>query len=179
MRRRSGFGWLDLLLGIGLICLGILALVQPDWALTTLVVAYGIAAVVMGVTDILLFIRVERYTGLDPILSLISGVLSVMTGLMLVVYPHAGVLMLTVLFPIWFIAHVISRLMHLPQIRVVAGNGIYYLSLIIHIIGLILGIVMLFNPILTVTALRSLVGVYLLLLGIDSIVLAVSRMGMQ
>ena len=108
MRRRSGFGWLDLLLGIGLICLGILALVQPDWALTTLVVAYGIAAVVMGVTDILLFIRVERYTGLGPILSLISGVLSVMTGLMLVVYPHAGVLMLTVLFPIWFIAHVIS-----------------------------------------------------------------------
>ena len=66
MRRRSGFGWLDLTLGIGLICLGILALVQPDWALTTLVVAYGIAAVVMGVTDILLFIRVERYTGWAP-----------------------------------------------------------------------------------------------------------------
>lgn len=100
MRRRSGFGWLELAIGILLILLGALAFLRPDLALNSLVFAYGVAAVVMGIADIILYIEVERYTGFGPILSLIAGVLSVMSGVMLAVYPRTGVLVLTVLFPI-------------------------------------------------------------------------------
>ena len=177
MTRRSGFGWLELIIGIVLIALGVLAFAKPDLALTGLVFAYGISAVIMGVADIILFIQVERYTGFGPMLSLISGVLSVMTGLMLVVYPGTGVLVLTVLFPIWFIAPGISRLAHLGHIRFVAGKGIYYFTLIINLMGLVLGILMLFNPLFTLTTIRYLASAYLILLGIDSVVMAVSRMG--
>ena len=99
MRRRSGFGWLELAIGIILIALGILVFLKPDLALTGMVFAYGIAAVVMGIADIVLFIEFQRYTGFGPILALVSGVLSVMSGLMLVVYPGTGALVLTVLFP--------------------------------------------------------------------------------
>lgn len=177
MTKRSGFGWLELVIGIVLIGLGILAFAKPDQALTGLVFAYGIAAVIMGVADIILFIEVERYTGFGPILSLISGVLSVMVGLMLVAYPGTGVLILTVLFPIWFIAHVISRLAHLNHIRFVAGDGIYYFTLIVNIIGLFLGILMMIHPLFTLTTIRCFASAYLILLGIDSVVMAISRMG--
>ena len=177
MTRRSGFGWLQLAIGIALIVLGVLALANPDLALNGMVIAYGIAAVVMGVADILLFIRVERYTGLGPILSLISGILSVMSGVMLMLYPRAGVLVLTVLFPIWFIAHCVSRLMHVNHIRYVAGDGVFSFALVVNIVGLILGFLMLLSPIMTVSALRSFAGSYLVLLGVDGVVTAVSRMG--
>lgn len=177
MRRHSGFGWLELAIGIILIVLGVMAFVKPDVALTGMVFAYGFAAVVMGVADIILYIRVERYTGFGPILSLVSGILSVMSGIMLVVYPGTGVLVLTVLFPIWFIAHCISRLAHLGHIRFVAGNGIYYFVLVINIIGLILGFLMFLSPLLTLTTIRYFAAFYLILLGIDSVVLAFSRMG--
>lgn len=177
MRRRSGFGWLELVIGIVLIVLGVLAFAKPDLALTSMVFAYGVAAVVMGVADIILYIQVERYTGFGPMLALISGILSVMSGIMLVVYPRTGVLVLTVLFPIWFIAHCISRLTHLSHIRFVAGNGIFYFTLFIHIIGLFLGCLMLLNPLFTLTTIRYFASVYLILLGIDSVVMAVSRMG--
>lgn len=172
MRGRSGFGWLELVIGIVLIVLGVFAFAAPDLALTGLVFAYGIAAVIVGVADIILFIEVERYTGLGPLLSLVSGVLSVMTGLVLVVYPSTGVLVLTLLFPIWFIAHGISRLVHLGHIRFVAGRGIYYFTLVINIIGLVLGFLMLFDPLFTLTAIRCFASACLILLGID-----VSRMG--
>ena len=128
MRRRSGFGWLELAIGIILTALGILVFLKPDLALTGMVFAYGIAAVVMGIADIVLFIEFQRYTGFGPILALVSGVLSVMSGLMLVVYPGTGALVLTVLFPIWFIAHVVSRLTHLGHIRFVAGEGVYWFT---------------------------------------------------
>ena len=177
MRRRSGFGWLELVIGILLIVLGVLVFAKPDLALTGMVFVYGIAAVIMGVADIILYIQVERYTGLGPMLSLISGVLSVMSGMMLMVYPRTGVLVLTVLFPIWFIAHCIARLAHLSHIRFVAGSGIYYFTLIVHIIGLFLGVLMVFDPLFTLTTIRCFAGAYLLLLGIDSVVMAVSRMG--
>ena len=177
MRGRSGFGWLELVIGIVLIVLGVFAFAAPDLALTGLVFAYGIAAVLVGAADIILFIEVERYTGLGPLLSLVSGVLSVMTGLVLVVYPSTGVLVLTLLFPIWFIAHGISRLVHLGHIRFVAGRGIYYCTLVINIIGLVLGFLMLFDPLFTLTTIRCFASAYLILPGIDSVVIAVSRMG--
>lgn len=177
MTRRSGFGWLQLAIGIALIVLGVLALANPDLALNGMMIAYGIAAVVMGVADILLYIRVERYTGLGPILSLISGILSVMSGVMLMLYPRAGVLVLTVLFPIWFIAHCVSRLMHVNHIRYVAGDGVFSFALVVNIVGLILGFLMLLSPHTTLSTLRWFAGIYLVLLGVDGVVTAVSRMG--
>ena len=177
MRRRSGFGWLELAVGILLIALGILTLAKPDMALTGLVFAYGLAAVVMGVADIILYVQVERYTGFSAVLSLIAGILSVMSGIMLVVYPRTGVLVLTILFPIWFIAHCISRLTQLDHIRFVAGSGTFYFVLIANIIGLILGFLMLLRPVFTLTTLRCFASFYLILLGVDSIVMAVSDVG--
>lgn len=177
MRRRSGFGWLELAIGIILIALGVLAFAKPDLALTSLVFAYGVAAVVMGVADIILYIEVERYTGFGPVLSLIAGILSVMSGVMLVVYPRTGVVVLTVLFPIWFIAHCISRLSQLHVIRVMAGNAMYYFTLVVNIIGLILGFMMLFQPILTLLSASYIAGMYLILLGVDGIAIAFSGIG--
>ena len=179
MRRRSGYGWLEFVLGILLVILGIWVFADPDLALTGMVYAYGAVALIMGVADIILYIRVERFTGFGPIISLVSGILSVMSGVMLLVYPGIGVLALTLLFPIWFIAHCISRLTHLNHIRMTAGDGMYYITLIITVIGLILGFLMFLSPLFTITAIRCFAGVYLILLGIDSICIAVSRMGMR
>ena len=177
MKRRSGFGWLELAIGVILIALGILAFAQPDLALTGLAFAYGVAAVVMGAADIILYIQVERYTGLGPTLSLVAGILSVMSGVMLMVYPRTGILVLTVLFPIWFIAHCISHLAQLNHIRLVAGSGICRCVLILNLIGLILGFLMCLRPFFALATLRWFAGSYLILLGIEAVVTAVSRMG--
>ena len=57
MRRHSGFGWLELVIGILLIGLGILTFAKPELVLTSLVFLYGISAVVMGIGDIILYIQ--------------------------------------------------------------------------------------------------------------------------
>lgn len=177
MRRRSGFGWLELAVGILLVALGILVFAKPELALTGFVYAYGAAAIIMGITDIVLYIQVERYTGLGPVLALVSGILSVMSGITLLVYPGVGALVLTLLLPIWFIAHCISRMTHLEPIRRVAGSGIYTVTLILNIVGLILGFLMLLSPLFTLSVIRCFAGCYLILLGIDGILMAVSPMG--
>lgn len=177
MRRRSGFGWLELVIGILLIVLGVFTFANPGFALTGLVALFGVIAIVMGVADIVLYVRVERFTGFGPVVSLISGILSVMSGIMLLVYPNAGRWVLSLLFPIWFIAHCISRLSQLNTIRFHAGSGMYYFTLVVNIIGLILGFLMILRPVISILSIGWIVEFYLILLGVDSIVLAVSNMG--
>lgn len=177
MNRRSSFGWLELLTGIFMVVLGILAFVVSDFIMTSMVVFFGIAAIIMGITDIILFIRVERYTGFGPILSLITGIISVMSGIALLIYPELGAVILTVLFPIWFIAHCVSRLMHIHHIRLVAGDTMYVFTLVVNVIGIILGFMMLLSPLFTLSTIRCFAGCYLILLGIEGILTAISRMG--
>lgn len=175
MKSRSTFDWIELIEGILLIALGITTFVRPESAITGFVVLYGIMAVIMGIADILLYVRVARFTGFGPVISLISGTLSVMAGLMLLVYPTAGEIVLTVLFPIWFIAHCISRLANLNSIRLFSGDFLYYFTLILNILGLILGCLMLINPWLSLLSIRYIVSFYLVLLGVDCIILALSH----
>ena len=177
MKRRSGFGWLELIEGILLIVLGSYTLFRPEHALTGLIVLFGVMAVVMGIADILLYVRVERHTGFGPVVSLISGTLSVMSGVMLLVYPHAGRIVMTLLFPIWFIAHCVSRLSNLNTIRIFSGDFMYYFTLILNIIGLVLGALMLVNPWFSWLSIRYIVSFYLILLGVDCIALAFSGIG--
>ena len=57
MRNRSNFGWFELIEGILLIILGNYTFLHPESGITGFVILYGIMAVIMGTTDILLYIR--------------------------------------------------------------------------------------------------------------------------
>lgn len=177
MRKRSGFGWLEFIEGIVLVIMGVLTLIWPNRTLNTLVAFYGLVAVVIGIADIIFYVKMEQYTAFGPTIALITGILGVMAGIMLVVYPSSGTVALTVLFPIWFIAHCISRLSHLNIVRFTAGNFYYYFSMILNIVGLVLGVLMLIVPRFSFVSMYLIIGSYLILLGIDKIVQAFSQIG--
>lgn len=178
MKKDSGFARMELAVGVLLILLGIFTFLRPGSLLTGIVMIYGLIAVLTGINDILAYIRMERYTGFGPLVSLISGILSVMCGFMLLVYPGAGKWILSLLFPVWFIAHCISRLSHIHIFRLAGMNFFYVFTLILNIVGLVLGVLMFFNPLLTFMTMRFMgyiVAAYLVLLGVESIVAAFYR----
>lgn len=177
MRGRSHFGWFKLIEGILLLILGIYTLSRPDEALTSFIILYGIVAVVTGIADIMMYVRVEKYTGFGPSISLVTGTLSVMAGVMLIITPNAGKWVMSLLFPIWFIAHCISRLANLNWIHQLLSPFSYSMTIVLNIIGLILGVLMLFDPLLTWLSVQYVISFYLIVLGIDCIALACSRIG--
>ena len=179
MRSKKTLGWGELALGILLIALGIFSFARPESALAGVTYLYGILALVTGIIDIVFYVKLEQRTGFGPGLSLAGGILSILAGLMILLYPSAGAWALVVLFPIWFIAHCISRLTQVNHIRLVSGNGMYYFTLVINIIGLILGCMIFFSPLLTLSYIRLFASTYLILLGIDSILTAVGPLGMR
>ena len=177
MKRRSAFGWGELAIGFILLVLGIFTFARPSSALTGIVFVYGILAVVTGIADIVFYAKVEQHAGFGPAISLVTGILSLLAGIALLFNPGAGKWAMVVLFPLWFIAHCISRLTHLPIIRLTTGTGYYYFTLVVNILGLLLGFVMIFNPLLSFFSVSYVIGGYLILIGLDHLVLGVSNVG--
>lgn len=178
MKRENSFGWSELIVGLLLIFLGIFAFIRPESILTGAVIIYGIIAIILGIEDLVVYTRLARFTGFGPTLSLISGILSVMCGVMLIANPNVGKWALTVLLPIWFIAHCISELTRTNLIRLIGNTFYYYFSLVLNILGLILGFIMIFSPALsfiTIKAICYMVALYLILFGIESIIAAFAR----
>ena len=129
-------------------------------------------AIVTGIADIIFYVKMEKYMGFGPVLALVSGVLSVLAGAMLLMYPDAGQLVIVMLIPIWFIAHSIARLSHLPLIKLGAGKKFYIFSLVLNIIGIIMGVLMIFSPRFAFVSASVLIGGYLILLGIDCVIMS-------
>ena len=97
MRRRSRYGWLELIEGILLILLGIYTLCNPGSMLRGITFAYGLLAVITGISDIVFYAKTEHYIGFGPTIALVTGILSLLAGLMLLMYPNAGELVMTLL----------------------------------------------------------------------------------
>lgn len=175
MRKRLSSGWMEIILGILLILLGMVSFIYPDHTLTGIIVIYGVLAVITGIADLVIYAKIGNLTGFGPTIALISGTLSVLAGMALLFHPGAGKWILSLLFPIWFITHCLSKLSHLNLIRFAAGNSVYHVTLILNVIGLVLGFMLLFEPVASLVSLSYLIGIYLVLLGADSLVTGISR----
>ena len=90
MRKRTEFGWMELILGIILTILGIFTMIRPESMLNSIVICYGIVAAVSGIADIIFYVKMERHMGVVPTVSLTSGILSTLLGMMLILCPGAA-----------------------------------------------------------------------------------------
>lgn len=169
MNRRSDIGWVELFTGIILIILGAVIMRQPVGILIWIVILCGVLAIFSGIADIVLYVKMEHFTGFGPVVSLVTGILGVMAGFMLIAYPGAGTWALAMILPIWIIAHCISRLSHLQYMKMHFGMTYYTISLILNILGLIVGILLIFRPMITIFSMGLLVGAFLIIEGAECI----------
>lgn len=179
MTKRSKFGWLNFILGLVLVGLGIYTFLNPRIALSGVVILYSILAIATGITDIVFYVKLKSSTGFGPAVSLISGIISILAGFMLLLNPVLGQWIFSVVFPIWFIAHSISRLANYSYIRMTAGKWEAVVSLIVNILGILVGVLMLIYPVVSALSLGYLVAIALVLHGVGNVVEAFSKLGEQ
>ena len=170
MQRRNEIKWLELLVGVIFIIISIYTFKNPGLSLGGFVVTYGILAVISGIADIAFYVRMERHTGFGPVIALIAGILNVLLGLFLILNNEVGAWTAAVCFPVWFIVHCIGQLTNLGLIRLWATRLQYWITLITNILGLVLGVMLLFNPFASAISMVYIAGFYLLFIGIGTII---------
>jgi len=100
-----------------------------------------------------------------------TGILDIVLGIVFLVYQNFGTTVIAVIFALWFIISSANELTiagFFHQLNV----GYYRLLFILDILGLIIGVVLLFSPMLSAITMVWLISFYLIVIGIVKIIQA-------
>jgi uncharacterized membrane protein HdeD (DUF308 family) len=161
--------WLVLLRGGLMVLFGIIALVSPGIALLTLVWVFGIYAILDGIAAVALGIRARG----EPnwVWTLVQGVVSVLAGLVALVWPGVTALALLFLIAFWAVMVGGGEIGGAFAARR-RGSNAWGWTLAAGVLNVVFGVLLLIWPGSGILTLVWLVGIFALAGGIALIVLA-------
>jgi uncharacterized membrane protein HdeD (DUF308 family) len=154
--------------GALLIVFGIVAMVAPIGTAVVLAVFIGIFAIVDGIIDLIDAIRHRGASGVG--LRVFLGIVSLLFGIIILVWPGKTIGFMVILIAIWSILIGALQIVANLGIRKEAP-GVWVWGVVAGAIGLIFGIVVLFNLGIGLVALIWLIGIWAIIFGVALIVL--------
>jgi uncharacterized membrane protein HdeD (DUF308 family) len=156
--------WMVLLRGVLIALFGIIALVSPGIALLTLVFLFGFYAILDGVVAVVMGVR-ARKTAARWVWPVVQGVLSVIAGLVALVWPGVTALALLFVIAFWAIVMGVAEIVEAFVARR-AGAHAWGWTLVAGIVNVLFGLALLVWPATGILALIWLVGLFALIGGV-------------
>jgi uncharacterized membrane protein HdeD (DUF308 family) len=154
--------------GVCAILFGIIALLAPLGTAIALAIVIGIFAIVDGIVDLVDAIRHRGTSGVG--LRVFLGVISLLFGIILLVWPGKTIGFMVILIAIWAIIIGILQIISNVSIRKESGRA-WIWGVISGALGVIFGIVVLVWPGVGLVTLIWLVGIWAIVFGIALLVL--------
>jgi uncharacterized membrane protein HdeD (DUF308 family) len=157
--------WVLLLNGAVLVVAGVV-IFGIDWTLRSLATFLGVLFIVQGVAE-------AMTTGIDARVrraNVITGLLSIATGIAIIVWPGPGLVAVAIVLGAWLIVvGAITMTGAFAARRVIPD---WWMLLIVGVLEIALGVLALANPGATLAALVTVAGIWCVVLGVMRIVLA-------
>ena len=154
--------------GVIAIIFGIVALTSPITTAIVLATVIGVFAIIDGIIDIVDAIRHRGTSGVG--LRVFLGVISLLFGIIILVWPGKTVGFMVILIAIWSIAIGLLQIIANVGIRKEAP-GAWVWGVISGALGVIFGILVLFNLGIGLVALMWMLGIWAIVFGLALIVL--------
>ena len=159
--------WLILVRGLAAVVFGILALAWPGLTLLVLVVFFGAYALVSGVSELFAGFR---HGAQSRAWLIISGILSILAGVIALAWPGITSLALLFVIGVWAIVSGVSEIVAGIHLRKQIDNE--WLLIVGGALSVIFGVLLLAQPGPGLLSLAWLIGVFAVLYGISMIALA-------
>ncbi|GAA6124080.1 DUF308 domain-containing protein [Bifidobacterium psychraerophilum] len=163
---KAKINWDYLVVGILFIVTSLISFSNPASNLVALVYGFAILAIVKGVSELVFRRKLDSFTGSKNMYILVLGILDILLGVFLLFNANVGIVALPYLFAIWFILDSIFELAVSSVYRTNA-TSYYWFDIVMNILGVILGVILLFNPVSSALTLAFLVGTYFMVSGIS------------
>ena len=159
-RIRSHFRWPSLILGIIFVGLGIWSLTRPGSAIKGIVWVIALAMLLSGILSLMSYFDVRSLLGRNNWSALVTGILDIVLAILVFMNLNGSFLFLGYIFAFWFLFDSITAI---EFGSFVPHSGF---NMVLAILGILAGIIMLFNPILGALTVVYLLAFYLFLFGI-------------
>jgi uncharacterized membrane protein HdeD (DUF308 family) len=160
--------WLVALRGVIAILFGVLTLLFPGIALSSLVLLFGAYAIIDGLATV--WSSIQHRTEQGWWIHLLEGIVSVIAGIIAFIYPGITALILLYVIAIWAIITGIFEIWAAIQLRKEI-TGEFWLGLS-GLLSVIFGIVLIANPGPGILAVLWIVSIYAIAFGVFLIMLA-------
>ena len=161
--------WVLLLRGLFAIWLGIMAFSRPVFTLATVVLAFGIYALVEGITSLFAAIRCWSHRD-DRWLLVLEAFIGIVLGVVTLLTPSITAVILILFIAIWSLATGVLRIvegLHLQ--RDIPGGSWLVIG---GVASLIFAMAVLMRPTAGALAMVGILGIYALILGATEVILA-------
>lgn len=171
MSAKRDFDFLKLLMGILSVGLAYFVLSNPASAVISLVWMVGLFLVINGVIRFANRNTLRSMEMSNTGMLTVSAVLDIILGLIILFVPASGITYIWIVLTLGLIMDSTFELFAAQFVKKLS-TGLYWFTVIMAILGIILGIFLLFNPIAAVGLAVALLGAYFLVYGIMNIVAA-------
>lgn len=168
---KRNFDVFSLVIGILLIFLGGYSLYRPDTTLAFISIMMGMIAIIKGIYELWFRRGILFWLGEKSGWLLIMGILDIILGLIFIFKIAVGASFIAVIFAVWFIFDAITQLATANFFKRL-DKGYYWVIVILSILSLIMGIMLLFNPMLSALTIVWIISIYLITIGILKIIQA-------
>jgi uncharacterized membrane protein HdeD (DUF308 family) len=158
--------WALALRGFMAVLFGLLAFFVPGITLLTLVLLFGVYALVDGLFNVIAFFRVASHHWA----LLIEGLIGILAGILTFAWPAITAIALLYLIAFWAVFTGIFEIIAGIRLRKVVANE--WLLLVIGVLSLLFGMLILFAPGAGALAIVIWIGAYALVFGISLLILA-------
>lgn len=156
--------WIFALRGALAILFGLMALVWPVMTVVVLVVLWGAYALVDGVTALYLTFTHREWPTLDRVMHGVLGGISVLAGLVALVWPGLTAGVLLIIIAAWAIVAGVLQIVAAVRLRKVIVNEWFYV--VTGVLTVLLGVIMFASPGSGVLALVVTIGIFAILWGV-------------
>ncbi len=162
----SNFRTMFLFRGIAVVLFGIIALVWPNKTASALVLVFGVFAVISGITAVAAALRSTEVQGWG--LLLFEGILSILVGVIALVWPGITAVAFIYLLAAWAI--ITGILEFIAPLSFPMSTGRAVLMVLAGLVSVVFGILIAAQPAAGIQTVIWLIGVYAILFGIMYIV---------
>lgn len=169
--RRRGFDWASFVLGVLFVILGCVAFYHIDKTLRLVSILLGIGAILKGIYELWFRQTINNLLDHRSTWLMVMAILDIILGVIFLFFHSVGVLTIAYVFAFWFIIDSFGQLQVASFYREFQ-RGYYWLLVILNVLGILLGVALLFNPMLSAVTLVWLIATFLILIGIIAIIAA-------
>ncbi|WP_125704795.1 HdeD family acid-resistance protein [Lacticaseibacillus daqingensis] len=169
-----GFDWGEFITGVALIIAAIVMFRNPGATMLALTFIFAILAIVRGIATLDGFPKLHELTGKLAWLSAVAGVLDLLLGVVFLFNLVSAMVTLAYLLAAWFLIDAIANLFNAGHLRR-AGAGWFILNLVLDLFAVLVGVLLLMQPVVAAVGLVTLLAIAFVIFGLNAIVMAFAR----
>ena len=157
--------WSSLIMGTLLLIVAVIIFSYPVKNFYTLTWLIGLFILINGVIQLLFSRAARALAGSGSGLIVVIGIIDIIFGLLVIFNVGASSTFFIFMFAAWFIVSSIIGLMTISKQSRLKG-----LSIIVNVLGLLLGIILLFNPMMGMILVSTMIAITFAVLGVTYVI---------